>query len=497
MRSLEIILVLADILIWLAWTAPLPRRLGWMRHLAPVGLLVAAAQALAEGPRAALFPAYALTGLFCLVWGLRLLTPTAKLAGRTWIRRLGDGLGTLGLVVSAALPVVLPVFRFPTPSGSYGIGTLTYHWVDADRQEIFSDDPNARRELVVQVWYPAEREASARRAPYLPDAEPLAAVLAQTHHQPQILFRSLKYVSTHAIPSAPVAAQESSYPLLIFLEGLTGFRQMNTFQVEELVSHGYIVAAIDQPDEAALVVFPDGRQAVMPPLEQIQALVHQSYRPVAPAPLLNGKPLPEGIIPYFAQDVIFTLDKIAGLNQADPKGILTGRLDLQRSGVFGMSGGGIVAGEACRLDPRLRACLILDAPMPTNVVQAGLQQPSMWITRDAGTMRLERQRAGGWSEADIQEHLTSMRAVFASLPGDGYFVQVPGMFHIDFTDVPSWTPLVRWLGAAGPVGVERAHAIVNAYSLAFFDRHLKGLPQPLLAGPSAQFPEVILETRQP
>jgi len=33
----------------------------------------------------------------------------------------------------------------------------------------------------------------------------------------------------------------------MFLEGVTGFQQMNMFQGEELVSHGYIVVAIDQP----------------------------------------------------------------------------------------------------------------------------------------------------------------------------------------------------------------------------------------------------------
>ena len=44
-----------------------------------------------------------------------------------------------------------------------------------------------------------------------------------------------------------MADDEPSYPVLIFLEGLGAFRQMSTFQVEELVSHGYIVVAIDQP----------------------------------------------------------------------------------------------------------------------------------------------------------------------------------------------------------------------------------------------------------
>ncbi|MGB3786915.1 MAG: hypothetical protein WA949_02820, partial [Phormidesmis sp.] len=69
---------------------------------------------------------------------------------------LAIGLGILGLTVSVVLPIALPVFRFPYPSGSYKIGTLTYHWVDTNRPEVFSTDPNARRELMVQIWYPAK-----------------------------------------------------------------------------------------------------------------------------------------------------------------------------------------------------------------------------------------------------------------------------------------------------------------------------------------------------
>ncbi|MCC6167414.1 MAG: hypothetical protein IT329_09330 [Caldilineaceae bacterium] len=53
---------------------------------------------------------------------------------------------------------------------------------------------------------------------------------------------SLKHVTTHAIPSAPAAEDQSRYPVLIFLHGFTGYRQMNTFQVKELASHGYINA---------------------------------------------------------------------------------------------------------------------------------------------------------------------------------------------------------------------------------------------------------------
>jgi|GEM_PF-5397371 len=63
--------------------------------------------------------------------------------------------------------------------------------------------------------------------------------------------------------------------------------------------------------------------------------------------------------------------------------------------------------------------------MATDVAAAGVANPSMWITRDAATMRLERKRAGGWSEAEIDAHKTSMRAAHSALPGAGCLVQVP------------------------------------------------------------------------
>jgi hypothetical protein len=38
---------------------------------------------------------------------------------------------------------------------------VTYHWVDGSRPELFSPDPDDRRELLAQVWYPAEKVAGA------------------------------------------------------------------------------------------------------------------------------------------------------------------------------------------------------------------------------------------------------------------------------------------------------------------------------------------------
>jgi predicted dienelactone hydrolase len=502
MRPVEILLVVANLLTFLVVAVPRLHAARWMGGVVLITLSLAVVQVLLEGPRWQMVPAYVLTGLFLFVWVVQSFVPVGGIVKEILTNRLVAGcaiiLAIMGLGLSTALPIVLPVFHFSLPSGPYAIGTVTYQWTDVSRREVFSPDKQMRRELMAQVWYPAKKGSSSSHTLYIPDSDAVTTALARLHHLPDFFGNYLKYVTTHAAESVPVADDQPSYPVLIYLEGLTGYRQMSIFQVEELVSHGYIVVGIDQPGVAATVVFPDGHQlAITGLLPQIQSLEQQSLSPAEQAPQLLGQTFKDGIIPYFVQDVSFTLDQLASLNSTDPKGILTGKLDLEHIGMFGISFGGMVGAQACLQDPRLKACLVMDVWMTADVVHSGLRQPSMWITRPADTMRLERQEDGGWSEQAIALTQSTMRAVYNHLPGDGYFVQVPGMFHIDFTDLDLLSPIFIPGIGGGPIGSQRAHEIVNAYSLAFFDKHLKGEPQALLDGPAAHYPEVIFEKRGP
>src|SRR5690606_31292139 len=132
----------------------------------------------------------------------------------------------------------------------------------------------------------------------------------------EFTLQHLEHVTAHAVPAAPVADDAHDYPVLVFLEGLGGYRQMNTFQVEELVSHGYIVAAIDQPHAASVVVFPDGREVAfdtrMEPPHRLPG-----YDPeTSPA----HSAFADARMPYLAQDVTFTLDQLTAINESDPNG---------------------------------------------------------------------------------------------------------------------------------------------------------------------------------
>ena len=491
MKILEIILSLANFVTFLTLVIPRFRAIRWTYYAAPTALLVGALQMVVEGTPWQMIPAYILTIILFLIWLLGILIPGGIHVKRV-VAFLGAGVGLLMLVISVALPIILPVFQFPKPTGPHAIGTLTYHWVDMSRPELFTEDPNDHRELMAQVWYPAENKPSSPRAPYIQDADSVTSSIGRLLNLPEFIFSHFKYVTTNAVASAPITYDKSSYPVLIYLTGINGFRSINTFQIEELVSHGYIVVGIDQPGNAPSVSFPDGQQIFGWSRNEILPLIMQSENAQTKAPTLYGKILPDGIIPYYAQDASFALNQMTGLNKSDPNHILTGRLDLGHAGVFGISLGGMNGAQASLKDPRFKACLIMDVNMTADVVKSGIQQPSMFITRDAETMRLE-----GWAEKDITQTLTNMRTVYESLPSDGYYVEIPKMFHVNFTDLPYWSPIVSQLGMTGPINGQRGFDIVNAYSLAFFDKELKGQSSSLLNGLSKQYPEVNFETRRP
>jgi hypothetical protein len=480
MRAFEIAILVTSVPLLLQPFLPLRDRRRWMGYLLALPALFSVLHLALEGPRWQMVPAYALIGLLLLLTALRLLRPSGEWVGRKLWPIMFSGLGLLVLAVAFALPLLFPIFRLPRPSGPYRLGTATYYWVDAGRDETFTEDPSDRRELMVQIWYPAERVRGAKRGPYLSHSDTIGPVLGKVQFGlPSFVFSHLRYVRANAVPDAPVATAQARYPVLLFSHGRGGVRVQNTFQVEELASHGYVVAAIDHTYAAAATVFPDGRVALVDPRVRDKSFLEDKFE-------------------VLADDASFVLDQLGALDASDPRGLFQGRLDLRRVGIFGHSLGGIVAAEACRLDDRFKAGMDIDAFVPQEVVESGLTQPFMFITRDAATMEQElaKQDPERRREA-IDEQMGSIQALLGRLQSAGYLVEIRGMFHFNATDLPLWTPLTSTIGLTGPIDASRAHRIINAYTLAFFDRHLAGRATPLLDGPSPDYPEVGFTVHRP
>ena len=398
------------------------------------------------------------------------------------------------LAMSAASLVVwrvlIPTPRLPRPTGPYGVATSDYSWTDRTRLEPFTPDAGDHRELVAQVWYPTNAQGATQT--YMDSREPLQ-VLAKTFRLPAFLLRNIARAPTHALRDAPAA--DGRFPVLVNPAGFSAFRGASLFWIEALVSHGYVVVGLDQPGTSAATILSNEKVVRVidkPVFDKLMPLALSRARDQSPT--LNGVALPGGVIPFLADDLRFVLDQLEIMDQQDPD--LAGHLDTGRTGAFGMSLGGYGVPEACYRDARFRACLAVDAGKTAAVARDGLAQPLMIIGRGADSMRAERRKAGGWPEPEIAHTSNTQRAVFEHNRADAYYVTIDGMFHVNWTDAPIWSPVVRWMGLAGPIDPYRGFAETNAYTLAFFAHYLNGKPAPLLDEQSSRRQGTRLEVRR-
>lgn len=361
-----------------------------------------------------------------------------------------------GIAISVIGAALFRPVRFPRPGGTFGVGTTTRQWRDHTRAEILSTDPSDTRELAVQVWYPTTMTRGTRSI-YLADApevfrsllQALREVTAGRTSPPAFLFRKLARSRTNALIDAP-AAPEMTFPVIVALSGFGGFRTANTILIEALASHGYVVVGIDQPYVSARTRMADGR---------VIRMKRRGH--------LYDEHTEDHVIGHLAADVSVVLDEIAH----DP--LLARTSTTARAGVMGVSLGGTVAAAAARSDPRIAACLMMDAAMPTDAAVRGIPCAALWLTRPVEDMRRERRHAGGWPEDVIDNTLGSMNAALShQTPGTGRLISIPDMFHLDFTDAPHWFPWARWVGLSGRIGARRAHQIITRNAEHFFKHAL-------------------------
>ena len=74
--------------------------------------------------------------------------------------------------------------------------------------------------------------------------------------------------------------------------------------------------------------------------------------------------------------------------------------------------------------------------------------------------------------------------------GDRYEVTIAKTQHGHFSDFLLFFP-----PRSDELDARRAHEIIVAYTLAFFDKYLRGRDSDLLAAPSGKYPEVTFQKR--
>jgi dienelactone hydrolase len=378
-----------------------------------------------------------------------------------------------GRLAAQQMSADIPANPFVRPAGPHRVGTYDWLWVDTARGERYTKDPNDKRKLPVQVLYPADPARDAVGAPY---------IVAPAEFGPNSTLKPVEHVHTNAVAGAPVAKAERKYPVLIYNHGAGWTRFSATFVTELLASHGYVVFSIDHPGTDRTVLFSDGTPFKADTLRIPGVEPGQDLR-IAVAKQMEF--LDAVAFPIWIEDSRFVLDRVEAMNRN--AGPFKGRLDLDRIGMLGWSFGGAAAIEMARTDARVKAAVNHDGRLFGGAMSEPVGRPFMLFHHgvdDAAT-------APEANRAMLKENFALIQAIDstarARATADWYDVTIARTNHGHFSDLPLFMSQFR---DTTLLAGRRGHEIISAYTLAFFDRYLKGKESSLLAAPSPLFPEV-------
>ncbi|MEV4556322.1 alpha/beta hydrolase [Kitasatospora sp. NPDC049285] len=338
----------------------------------------------------------------------------------------------------------------PRPTGRYAVGREILHLVDQDRPDPWVPSAGPRQ-LMVSMYYPA-KAGTGGPAPYM---TPEAARLMLDGKLPGNTIPTEAVTATRTWSESGARPEHGRFPLVLLSPGFTMPRTELTSLAEDLASRGYVVALVDHTYENTGTTFPDGTT--------LPCVICGRFPEGGPAAVSASR----------AKDMSFVLDRLTA--HPHPAWRYSRMIDDDRIGMAGHSLGGAAAVPAMLTDDRILAGVDLDGTMDYEVPASGLDgKPFMMIGHPLGG-----DEDPTWTDS------------WAHLDGWKRWLTVAGSNHGTFTDIPVFAEKFDLPVPPGStLTAQRSVQLTRTYVAAFFDLHLKGIPQPILDGPTASNPEI-------
>lgn len=340
---------------------------------------------------------------------------------KKWL--IGIGIA-LAVIIAAGLLLkrwIFPPYDPPAPTGGYTVEEQTYTWEDEGRVETYTDT-GENRSLTVKFWYPEE---------------------------------------------------EGEYPLIIFSHGAFGVIDSNYSTCTELASHGYVVASIGHPYHAMYVEDVNGKTTYVD-----RDFLKQVYADTSDDSEDAEKKLYEFSKEWMevrTGDMNFVLDTVLEKADLQEEGPFK-RVDTQKIGLFGHSMGGATAVELGRKRGDISAVIDLEGTMLGEYTgfegghEVYNEMPYTVPVMDvisAGAHEQIEQEEQTQSDWEYVNHYVGRNAA------DYREVIFNDAGHLNFTDLPMFSPVIAKLLGVGEVNAEECIGNVNHIVLIFFDYYLK------------------------
>jgi len=385
-----------------------------------------------------------------------------------------------GLICCLPAAMLQAKIEFPPLEGSYEVGTTsTVVWDDSRGMDWQANDTPPRK-FLVRFWYPrpGPNTHDLNFSRNTDDEISASRLYVDGKLKPANLFdEALTRARTNSAWDVPIANE--LFPLLLFSHGYLGNIASNALLMEQVASHGYIVASISHPGESAPLIFPDGEE--IPRNDRVSMLMDEHAQSglwqafdASPAErydwaidVFSEIAIVKDRLPVWVDDFVSVLDAIAAGRHEEKLAAILRSTDLQKVGFMGMSAGGGAAPAACHADHRCSAVVALDG---------GIGATSM-LNTEIGVDALIFD--GGFpSRLGAQDLYYQKHAMFSS-QGSVRRVVFPRNGHADFTDTALSLSLLgktlfpRILPVLGPVDGVETLILQSRLTVTFLDQVLK------------------------
>lgn len=342
--------------------------------------------------------------------------------------------GILVLAVSLVPAMLFTGYEGLETSGDYEVGMSSAILVDENRMESFETD-GSKREIPIYIFYPETENAG-----------------------------------------------ENSFPLVIFSHGAFGYYQSNTSTYMELASHGYVVISLDHPYHAFFTEDTNGQLiTVNPNFMQEVMYINQDSTPEEEIFKLTSKWLE-----IRTADIKCVLDCVETAkverdchdewfikSEEDEKEILEvlAMTDVNKIGLMGHSLGGAASVTVGREREDVDAVIDLDGTMLGE--QLSYENGSYQHYEEAYPIPL--------LSIDNEEHYLEGENIAALYVNnvvlenavDGKHTYFVGSGHMNFTDLPLFSPALASLLGTGTIDETECIKTMNEIVLQYFDYYLK------------------------
>jgi dienelactone hydrolase len=382
--------------------------------------------------------------------------------------------GTLLLAGSNSHGQAAPEGWLGTDYGPYRTGTVIGVWTDPAREELTTPYDGDNRRVMFQAWFPIRENQNGTPAPYIGDTS-----LFLPYIRDWAAERQIEGMQTRSLKDVPLLNFTEPFPVLLYSHGGNSPWFTGTAQTEFLASHGYFVISVGHTDDGAMAGFPDGTIYNPAPVQQVPD--ESLSRGWSQEEIYNWqKDSLQDMHDWHVRDLTFALDQLEVLNRSSGS-LFYARLDFDRVGAFGWSGGGATSFEATIDDRRIRAAANLDGAMYGRPVEySGSTRPLLLLESTDSRFDPLTDTA---ADPDLQELRASVDAdlwrMFRLSSGDWYRARVLDSFHKQFSDFALSNPVTP----DGYADSAQVRDITNTLLLEFFDHYLKDNPAiPLLSG---------------